>query len=150
MACLDGRRERGSRIELAEKELSSQRIVIQILYMQISFLYLNYMQYIYWIILHDVQDLYTQSHKIKNTFVEEIKYTIGGIQGKNPTISMVTFIVLYVDDILLIVNDVEISSIKICLSNQFDMKDMKQQQSGQQRLSSISLMQVIKSNPKKD
>lgn len=38
---------------------------------------------------------------------------------------MVTFIVLYVDDILLIVNDVEISSIKICLSNQFDMKDMK-------------------------
>lgn len=150
MACLDGRRERGSRIELAEKELSSQRIVIQILYMQISFLYLNYMQYIYWIILHDVQDLYTQSHKIKNTFVEEIKYTIGGIQGKNPTISMVTFIVLYVDDILLIVNDVEISSIKICLSNQFDMKDMKQQQSGQQRLSSISLMQVIKSNPEKD
>lgn len=150
MACLDGRRERGSRIELAEKELSSQRIVIQILYMQISFLYLNYMQYIYWIILHDVQDLYTQSHKIKNTFVEEIKYTIGGIQGKNPTISMVTFIVLYVDDILLIVNDVEISSIKICLSNEFDMKDMKQQQSGQQRLSSISLMQVIKSNPEKD
>lgn len=47
--------------------------------MQISFLYLKYMQYIYWIILHDVQDLYTQSHKIKNTFVEEIKYTIGGI-----------------------------------------------------------------------
>lgn len=38
---------------------------------------------------------------------------------------MVTFIVLYVDDILLIVNDVEISSIKIYLSNQFDMKDMK-------------------------
>ena len=93
--------------------------------MQISFSYLNYMQYIYWIIIHYVQDLYTQSHKIKNTFIGKIKYTIGGIQGQNPTISMVTFIVLYVDDVLLIVNDVGISSIKIWLSNQFDTKDME-------------------------
>ena len=36
-----------------------------------------------------------------------------------------TFIVLYVDDILLIGNDVGVlSSIRIWLSNQFDMKDL--------------------------
>ena len=35
------------------------------------------------------------------------------------------FLVLYVDDILLIGNDVEImSSVKIWLSSQFDMKDL--------------------------
>ena len=35
------------------------------------------------------------------------------------------FLVLYVDDILLIGNDVEVmSSVKIWLSSQFDMKDL--------------------------
>ena len=38
---------------------------------------------------------------------------------------VVTFLVLYVDDILLIGNDVGVlSSIRIWLSNQFDMKDL--------------------------
>ena len=37
---------------------------------------------------------------------------------------VVMFLVLYVDDILLIGNDVRVmSSVKIWLSNQFDMKD---------------------------
>ena len=38
---------------------------------------------------------------------------------------MVVFLILYVDDILLIGNDVGIlSSVKVWLSNQFDMKDL--------------------------
>ena len=38
---------------------------------------------------------------------------------------VVMFLVLYVDDILLIGNDVGVmSSIKVCLSSQFDMKDL--------------------------
>ena len=38
---------------------------------------------------------------------------------------VVTFLVLYVDDILLIGNDVRVmSSVKIWLSSQFDMKDL--------------------------
>ena len=38
---------------------------------------------------------------------------------------VIMFLVLYVDDILLIGNDVGVmSSIKICLSSQFDMKDL--------------------------
>ena len=43
-----------------------------------------------------------------------------GVPGK-----MVVFLILYVDDILLIGNDVGIlSSVKVWLSNQFDMKDL--------------------------
>jgi len=39
----------------------------------------------------------------------------------------VVFLVLYVDDILLIGNDVGVlSSVKACLSNQFDMKDLRE------------------------
>ena len=39
--------------------------------------------------------------------------------------SLVVFLVLYVDDILLIGNDVGVlSSVKLWLSNQFDMKDL--------------------------
>ena len=39
--------------------------------------------------------------------------------------SMVVFLVLYVDDILLIGNDVGVlSSVKVWLSSQFDMKDL--------------------------
>ena len=39
--------------------------------------------------------------------------------------SVVVFLVLYVDDILLIGNDVGVlSSVKVWLSNQFDMKDL--------------------------
>ena len=39
--------------------------------------------------------------------------------------SVVVFLVLYVDDILLIGNDVGIlSSVKVWLSSQFDMKDL--------------------------
>ena len=39
--------------------------------------------------------------------------------------SMVVFLVLYVDDILLIKNDVGVlSSVRVWLSNQFDMKDL--------------------------
>ena len=38
---------------------------------------------------------------------------------------MVVFLVLYVDDIVLIGNDVEtLSSVKVWLSTQFDMKDL--------------------------
>ena len=38
---------------------------------------------------------------------------------------VIMFLVLYVDDILLIGNDVGVmSSVKICLSSQFDMKDL--------------------------
>ena len=38
---------------------------------------------------------------------------------------MVVFLLLYVDDILLIGNDVgSLSSVKVWLSNQFDMKDL--------------------------
>ena len=44
---------------------------------------------------------------------------------KNYDGSVVVFLVLYVDDILLISNDVGVlSSVKIWLSNQFDMKDL--------------------------
>lgn len=40
---------------------------------------------------------------------------------------LVIFLVMYVDDILLIINDVEVlSSIKIWLCNQFDMKYLGQ------------------------
>ena len=40
---------------------------------------------------------------------------------------MVMFLILYVDDILLIRNDVgTLSSIKLWLSNQFDMKDLEE------------------------
>ena len=38
---------------------------------------------------------------------------------------MVVFLVLYIDDILLIENDVgTLSSVKVCLSAQFNMKDL--------------------------
>ena len=38
---------------------------------------------------------------------------------------VVVFLILYVDDILLIGNDVgTLSSVKVWLSNQFDMKDL--------------------------
>ena len=40
---------------------------------------------------------------------------------------MVIFLILYVDDILLIKNDIgAVSTIKICLTNQFDMKDLEE------------------------
>ena len=39
--------------------------------------------------------------------------------------NVVKFLILYVDDILLIGNDIEtLSSVKVWLSNQFDMKDL--------------------------
>ena len=41
--------------------------------------------------------------------------------------NVVVFLILYVDDILLIGNDVEIlSSVKVWLSGQFDMKDLEE------------------------
>ena len=41
--------------------------------------------------------------------------------------SVVVFLVLYIDDILLIENDVGVLlSVKVWLSNQFDMKDLRE------------------------
>ena len=54
-----------------------------------------------------------------------IKQSSHLVLNKRHRDKVVMFLVLYVDDILLIGNDVEVmSSVKVWLSSQFDMKDL--------------------------
>ena len=56
---------------------------------------------------------------------------------------MVVFLILYVDDILLIGNDVgTLSSVKVWLSSEFDMKDLRE-------ASHILGIKLIRDRPKR-
>ncbi|KAL5559351.1 hypothetical protein UlMin_035562 [Ulmus minor] len=71
----------------------------------------------------DVKTAFLNGHLDESIYMVQLD----GFKAKGQENKKIVFLVLYVDDILLIGNDTEVLiSVKVCLSKQFDMKDLSE------------------------